>query len=207
MSCNCETGTYSVAALAYSKCRNSCRAGLPSGFLAPISILIRPRYRPMPCWLCTTGSPMFSSDKSRIRVSTSLACSCLRRRRVLAGRAKSSVSVMKAMPRSVSPKPRANCPTAMPSGSVLSANSFRLAKPTGCKPLARKKSKRLSRRPSLSAKNKARSRLLLRYCLSLASGSSALRSAAKAGKAMAKSGSCPASTVRKASCAQGLALW
>jgi hypothetical protein len=47
----------------------------------------------MPWLMCTTGSPTFSSDRSLISASTSLTCSCLRRRRACGVLAKSSVSV------------------------------------------------------------------------------------------------------------------
>src|SRR5947207_1909991 len=46
----------------------------------------------MPCCVCTTGSPMFSSDKSLMRASTSLTCSCFLRRLAVGAAANSSVS-------------------------------------------------------------------------------------------------------------------
>jgi hypothetical protein len=48
----------------------------------------------MPWLTCTTGSPIFSSERSLISASTLETCSCLRRRRTCGVAAKSSVSVM-----------------------------------------------------------------------------------------------------------------
>src|SRR2546430_446544 len=77
MACSCDTGTYSLSPPSYSRCRNSIA---PS----PRSSVTRPRYRPMPCWLCTTGSPGFTSARSRTMPSA-LERARVSRRRDLGG--------------------------------------------------------------------------------------------------------------------------
>ena len=73
----------------------------------------------MPCALCTTGSPTFSSDKSLISASTSLTCSCFLRLRAVGLVANNSVSVTKSMPSSSALKPMASAAVAMPIFSSL----------------------------------------------------------------------------------------
>jgi hypothetical protein len=110
----------------------------------------------MPCALCTTGSPTLSSLRSLISASTSLTCSCFLRRRVVGPAANSSVSVTKSMPPSTQAKPLASAAVAMPVFSSLAWNSASESKAGGFRPLARRKSSRLSRRPSLSASSSTR---------------------------------------------------
>jgi len=140
----------------------------------------------MPCWLCTTGSPSCSSLRSLINASTSLTCSCFLRRRVPGWLAKSSVSVTKSMPLGALPgcthaKPLAKAAVARPMGAGLAWKSAKDSNSGGLRPLARKKSSKVARRPSLSASSSARRGLRARCALRRSSGSSAARWAARSG--------------------------
>ena len=140
----------------------------------------------MPCALWTTGSPTLSSDKSLIRASTSLTCSCFFLLRAAGAIANSSVSVMKSMPVSNQLNPTCRCEVAIPIFSWDFSKSCKESKTTGLSSLALKKSKRLSRRPSLSAKMSKRWAVFLAYSSSRSSGSVAPRITIKSGKDCAK---------------------
>ena len=146
----------------------------------------------MPCALCTTGSPTLSSDKSLIRASTSLTCSCFFLLRAAGAMANSSVSVMKSIPVSSQLNPTCKCEVQIPIFSCDFSKSCKDSKTTGLSLLALKKSKRLSRRPSLSANMSNRWAVFLAYSSSRSSGSVAPRITIKSGSDWAKVFSLPA---------------
>ncbi|MNT03413.1 hypothetical protein D3C72_1379470 [compost metagenome] len=124
-----------------------------------------------------------SSDRSLISASTSLTCSCfLLRRRVVGAVANSSVSVTKSIACSRHAKPEASAAVAMPIfSSPEASNSASESKAGGFTPLARRKSSRLSRRPSLSAMSSTRCGVAAMWAFRPTSGSSAPRTTAKGG--------------------------
>ncbi|MCY1361386.1 hypothetical protein D9M69_480510 [compost metagenome] len=133
----------------------------------------------MPCSLCTTGSPSFSSARSRTIESTAVACSCLRRPARRAVPAYSSASVTKAScpcGRALgSAKPLCSGATAIEKCASPARNAAKSSTGCGRRPLSANSCSSVSRRPAESA------HISTRVCLSsssasrLTSGSSARR--------------------------------